>query len=106
MSWNLNFPNESVQVIQWHGFFSILLICLCCTFAIISTAGKSMIIYFILYKAPKRPMNTMILLDQVRISVQLRQVDLTKSFLDRYIADQFGNTSHDYHLPDYRYAFA
>ena len=64
-NWSLDFPNESVKVIQWHGFFSILLICFCSAFAIITTAGKSMIIYFILYKAPKRPMNTMILLDQV-----------------------------------------
>ena len=64
-AWNLEFPmDESVQVIQWHGFFSILLICFCCTFAIISTAGKSLIIYFIMYKAPKRPMNRMILVDQ------------------------------------------
>ena len=57
--------SESVKVIQWHGFFSIVLITICCIFAIISTSGKSLIIYFILYKAPKRPMNTMILLDQV-----------------------------------------
>ena len=64
-NWSLDFPNESVKIIHWHGFFSIILICLCSAFAIISTAGKSTIIYFILYKAPKRPMNTMILLDQV-----------------------------------------
>ena len=65
-TWSLDDdPNEAVKVIQWHGFFSVLLICFCSAFAIISTAGKSMIIYFILYKAPKRPMNTMILLDQV-----------------------------------------
>ncbi len=67
-TWNFDdeeLQSESVKVIQWHGFFSIILICLCSAFAIISTAGKSMIIYFILYKAPKRPMNTMILLDQI-----------------------------------------
>ena len=57
--------SESLKVIQWHGFFSILLICFCIALAVISTAGKSMIIYFILYKAPKRPMNTMILHDQL-----------------------------------------
>ena len=68
-NWSLDFPNESVKVIQWHGFFSVLLICFCSAFAIISTAGKSMIIYFILYKAPKRPMNTMILLDQVSVQI-------------------------------------
>ena len=60
-----NLTDESVKVIQWHGFFSILLIILCTTCALISTCGKSMIIYFILYKAPRRPLNTMILLDQV-----------------------------------------
>ena len=68
-TWSLDDdPNEAVKVIQWHGFFSVLLICFCSAFAIISAAGKSMIIYFILYKAPKRPMNTMILLDQVSVS--------------------------------------
>ena len=61
----LQLQSEAVKVIQWHGFFSILLICFCSTIAVISTAGKSMIIYFILYKAPERPMNTMILLDQM-----------------------------------------
>ena len=61
----LHLQSEAVKVIQWHGFFSILLICFCSTIAVISTAGKSMIIYFILYKAPERPMNTMILLDQM-----------------------------------------
>ena len=61
----LELQDESVQVIQWHGLFSVALLCLCGTFALISTVGKSMMIYFILYKAPKRPMNTMILLDQV-----------------------------------------
>ena len=67
----LELQDESVQVIQWHGLFSVALVCLCTTFAIISTAGKSMMIYFILYKAPKRPMNTMILLDQVRVYQKL-----------------------------------
>ena len=57
--------SESLKVIQWHGLLSILFICFCSACAIISTAGKSLIIYFILYKAPKRPMNTMILLDQI-----------------------------------------
>ena len=61
----LHLQSEAVKVIQWHGFFSILLICFCSTIAVISTAGKSMIIYFILYKAPERPMNTMILLNQM-----------------------------------------
>ena len=73
ITWDLeSLTDESVQVIQWHGFWSIILICFCCAFAIISTAGKGMIIYYILYKAPKRPMNTMILFDQVsnfRVSV-------------------------------------
>ena len=61
----LQLQSEAVKVIQWHGFFSILLISFCSALAVISTAGKSMIIYFILYKAPERPMNTMILLDQM-----------------------------------------
>ena len=66
MTWNFDeLQDESVHVIQWHGFFSIILIGFLSIFAIISTVGKSMIIYFIIYKAPKRPMNTMILLDQV-----------------------------------------
>ena len=49
--WDLHeeeLQSESVKVIQWHGFFSIVLITICCIFAIISTAGKSLIIYFIL----------------------------------------------------------
>ena len=57
--------SESIKVIQWHGFFSILLIIVCSALAIISTASKSLIIYYVLYKAPKRPMNTMILFDQI-----------------------------------------
>ena len=61
----LELQSESVKVIQWHGLFSVLLICFCSTLAVISTAGKSMIIYFIIYKAPERPMNTMILLNQM-----------------------------------------
>ena len=51
--------SESITVIQWHGLFSILLITVCCALAIINTAGKSLIIYHVRYKAPKRPMNTM-----------------------------------------------
>ena len=43
----------------------MLLIFYCCTCAIISTSGKSLIIYYILYKAPSRPLNKMILLDQI-----------------------------------------
>ena len=53
ITWDLEgLIDESVKVIQWHGFWSILLICFCCALAIISTADKGMII---LYKAPKRP---------------------------------------------------
>ena len=90
--------NESVTVIKWHGFFSVILICLCCIFAIISTSGKSMIIYFILYKAPKRPMNTMILLDQVNTLKTLSINNQNGIFLDWYIADQLGGTIHDHHF--------
>ena len=67
LTWDYNsedLQSESITVIQWHGFFSILLITFCCALSIISTAGKSLIIYHVRYKAPKRPMNTMILLDQ------------------------------------------
>ena len=67
ITWDLEeLQDESVQVIQWHGLFSVFLICICSTFAIMSTAGKLMIIYFVMYKAPKRPINTMIFLDQVQ----------------------------------------
>ena len=66
---NLNFEDESVKVIQWHGLFSILLIIFCSILGIISTSGKSMIIYYILYRAPRRPMNTMILFDQIGVLV-------------------------------------
>ena len=90
--------NESVTVIQWHGFFSIILICLCCIFAIISTSGKSMIIYFILYKAPKRPMNTMILLDQVSTPKTLSINNQNGIISDWYIAYQLGGTIHDHHF--------
>ena len=105
-NWSLDFPNESVKVIQWHGFYSVLLICFCSAFAIISTAGKSMIIYFILYKAPKRPMNTMILLDQVSGSNNFSNETylLRKPFSDWYFANKLSNQNHDHFLPNYGYS--
>ena len=93
-TWSLDDdPNEAVKVIQWHGFFSVLLICFCSAFAIISTAGKSMIIYFILYKAPKRPMNTMILLDQVGTlltSLVTKGMTITSLIMGTPLLDLYG----------------
>ena len=63
----LDFEDENVHVIQWHGFFSITLICFLSACGVVSTSGKVMIIHFILTKAPKRPFNKMILCDQVTI---------------------------------------
>ena len=57
--------DENVQVIQWHGLFSVVLILILSICGILSTVGKSMIIYFIVYKAPNRPLNFMILCNQV-----------------------------------------
>ena len=63
----MDFEDENVHVIQWHGFFSITLICFLSACGVVSTSGKVMIIHFILTKAPKRPLNKMILCDQVNI---------------------------------------
>ena len=98
-TWSLDDnPNEAVKVIQWHGFFSVLLICFCSAFAIISTAGKSMIIYFILYKAPKRPMNTMILLDQVGTlltSIVTKVMTITSLIMATPLLDMYGPVACD-----------
>ena len=42
----LNLEEESVRVIQWHGFFSIILIGLVSVCGVVSTSGKVMIIHF------------------------------------------------------------
>ena len=55
----------NVAVIKWHGYFSVLLIGSLSLCWILSTSGKVMIIRYILTKAPKRPLNRMILHDQV-----------------------------------------
>ena len=93
--------SESLKVIQWHGLFSILLICFCSACAIISTAGKSLIIYFILYKAPKRPMNTMILHDQIGFlitSLVTKFMTITSLITATPILDLFGPQGCDVYL--------
>ena len=61
----IDFEDENVQVIQWHGYFSILLICFLSICIITNTSGKIFISWYILYKAPNRAFNKLILHDQV-----------------------------------------
>ena len=61
----INFEDQNVHVLQWHGYFSMLLICFLCICVIANTSGKILIAWYILYKAPKRSLNKLILWDQV-----------------------------------------
>ena len=61
---------DNVAVIQWHGCFSVLLIGFLALCGVLNTSGKVVIIRFILTKAPKRPLNWMILFDQVSVNIQ------------------------------------
>ena len=93
--------SESLKVIQWHGLLSILFICFCSACAIISTAGKSLIIYFIVYKAPKRPMNTMILLDQIGFLITtlvIKFMTICSLIMATPILDLFGPQACDLYL--------
>ena len=80
----IDFEDENVHVIQWHGYFSICLICFLVICAVASTSGKMMIIDFILRKAPKRPLNRMILLDQIgQLSTSIGFIILTLTSLTK-----------------------
>ena len=57
--------DENTESFLSHGLFSVIRILFLSLFGLLSTVGKSMIIYFIIYKAPNRPLNFMILCDQV-----------------------------------------
>ena len=57
--------DENVHVVQWHGYFSVILIAFLSTCGVVSTSGKMMIVHYILTQAPKRPLNKMILCDQL-----------------------------------------
>ena len=61
----IDFEDESVHVIQWHGYFSVILIIFLGACGVVSTLGKIFIIHFILTKAPQRPLNKMILCDEL-----------------------------------------
>ena len=61
----IDFEDESVHVIQWHGYFSVILIIFLGACGVVSTLGKMFIIHFILTKAPQRPLNKMILCDEL-----------------------------------------
>ena len=61
----IDFEDESVHVILWHGYFSVILIIFLGACGVVSTLGKMFIIHFILTKAPQRPLNKMILCDEL-----------------------------------------
>ena len=61
----IDIEDENVHVVKWHGYFSVILIAFLSTCGVVSTLGKMMIIHYILTQAPKRPLNKMILCDQL-----------------------------------------
>ena len=61
----IDFEDESVHVILWHGYFSVILIIFLGACGVVSTLGKMFIIHFILTKAPQRPLNKMLLCDEL-----------------------------------------
>ena len=99
----LNLEDESVRVIQWHGFFSIILIGLLSVCGVVSTSGKVMIIHFILTKAPKRPLNKMILFDQVRIFIRMFSCMKIQvyNFVDWTTTDKCRIHSTNFGIPDH-----
>lgn len=62
----LQLSDESVHLIKWEGFVSLIIIAFVIICAAISTLSKGVIVAYIKYKAPKaRPINKMIVHDTV-----------------------------------------
>ena len=62
----LEIKDESVQLIKWDGFWSVMVIGFVIICSIISLLSKSFILIYIKFHAPKaRPINKMIFWDTV-----------------------------------------
>ena len=57
--------DESVQVIGLTSQWSMVLVAVLIGCVVLNTAGKAFIIYFVKKRALDRPINTMVLIDQV-----------------------------------------
>ena len=68
--------DEAIPILRIDGLAKAILIfaLICCI--VINTFGKVFLVYYIKERAPKRPLNDMILIDQVLINLQLKVITI------------------------------
>ena len=61
-----NFENESIQLVKWTGVKSVVLVIFTTFIGLVGMISKGLIIIYVLCFAPKnRPINTLMLFEQV-----------------------------------------